>query len=146
MLLSKGTTLPEQRPLQDWASLSAALKIRPMPPFLAAPMQPWLLASILEMPACLFPMAKEATLGLDRQLMALAAAQAIPVRALEPFDAILGILAQVTPQDQLDMLMQTVAADAQSDDMATTLADSYFAGESRLLWAFRPGNCKACPA
>jgi len=26
--------------------------------------------------------------------------------------------------------------EAQSDDMATTLADSYFAGDSRLFWAY----------
>ncbi len=145
MLLTTGPTLPEQLSPQDWQSLSAALTARSMPQAMAARMQPWLVASMLEMPACMFPMTPDATLGLDKQLIAMANAKAIPVKALEPYDAILGIFAQFTPQAQLDMLMQTVATDAQSDDMATTLSDSYFAGESRLFWEFSALQMQTLP-
>ena len=62
--------------------------------------------------------------------------QEIPITALEPYDAILKIFAQIPPADQIAMLRQTVAMDAESDDMATTLSDSYFAGDSRLFWAY----------
>ena len=34
------------------------------------------------------------------------------------------------------LLRQTVAMQAQLDDMAKTLSDSYFAGDSSLFWAY----------
>ncbi len=136
MLLTKGPTLPEQLAPEDWDSLAAALKARGMLPAMAAKMQPWLVASMLGMPACMFPMTPTNTEGLDKQLIAMAQAKGIPIKALEPADAILSIFGQIPPDQQLEMLMQTVAIDAQSDDMATTLSDSYFSGESRLFWEF----------
>lgn len=145
MLLTKGPTLPERLSPVDWASLSAALKARGMPPVMAAKMQPWLVATMLQMPACLFPITPAATQGLDKQLIALAQASAKPIKALEPADAILSIFGQIPPDQQLEMLMQTVATDAQSDDMATTLSDSYFAGESRLFWEFSALQMAALP-
>ncbi len=134
MFLTNGPTLTQQLSDADWQRLSAALKARGMVPTLAAKMQPWLLASMLEMPACMFPISAGSDAGLDKLLMDRAAVLHLPVKALEPFDAVLGIFAKFTVADQLAMLTQTVASDAASDDMATTLADSYFAGQSRLYW------------
>lgn len=136
MMRTTGPTLPEQLSAADWQTLSAALKARNLPPVMAAKMQPWLVASLLEVPACMFPITPAATQGLDKQLIAAATAQGLPVKALEPADAVLSIFSEVSAADQLAMLMQTVATDAQSDDMATTLSDAYFAGESRLFWAY----------
>ena len=136
MMLTKGPTLPEQLAPEDWARLADALRARGMLPAMAAKMQPWLVASMLEMPACMFPIAPDMAEGLDKQLIALAQATGKPIKALEPPDAILSIFGKITPSQQLDMLMQTVATDAQSDDMATTLSDAYFSGESRLFWEF----------
>lgn len=150
MYLTKGPTLPEQLPPADWDQVAKAARARGMAPYVAATMQPWLLASYLEMPACLFPLPKGADQGLDKRLMDVAMAQGIPIVALEPYDAVLKIFAQIPAADQMDMLRQTVALDAQSDDMATTLSDSYFAGDSRLFWAYTgqalldlPGMTKA---
>ena len=150
MYLTKGPTLPEQLPPADWDQVAKAARARGMAPFVAATMQPWLLASVLEMPACLFPLPKGADQGLDKRLMDVAMAQGTPIVALEPYDAVLKIFAQIPAADQMDMLRQTVALDAQSDDMATTLSDSYFAGDSRLFWAYTgqalldlPGMTKA---
>jgi uncharacterized protein YbaP (TraB family) len=84
----------------------------------------------------MFPMTPDAAEGLDKQLIAMAQTSGIPIKALEPPDAVLSIFGQITQAQQLEMLMQTVATDAQSDDMATTLSDSYFSGESRLFWEF----------
>ncbi len=136
MLMTTGPTLPERLPPAEWALLSDALKARGMPPFMAAKMQPWLVASLLDMPACKFPLAAGADQGLDKRLMAEALARGLPIQALEPYDTILGIFAQFSSADQLAMLTQTVAMDASSDDMAATLADTYFAGDSRLFWAY----------
>ena len=136
MYLTKGPTLPEQMPPLDWDQVAQAVRARGMAPFMAAKMQPWLLASMLEMPACLFPLPEGADEGLDKRLMKTALAQGIPIAALEPYDAILEIFAQIPPEDQMAMLRHTVAMEARSEDMATTLSDSYFSGDSRLFWAY----------
>ena len=150
MYLTTGPTLPEQLPPEDWAQVAKAVTARGMAPFMAAKMQPWLLASFLELPACLFPLPVEADQGLDKRLIDAALAQGTPIVALEPYDAIIKMFAQIPRADQMAMLHQTVAMDAQSDDMAKTLSDSYFAGDSRLFWAYTgqalldlPGMTKA---
>jgi uncharacterized protein YbaP (TraB family) len=107
-----------------------------MDPAQAAKMQPWLLSSFLDLPACLFPPAPGADHGLDKRLIQVALAKGMPIAPLEPYDAIVGVFARIPPADQLKMLRQSVAMDALSDDMATTLADCYFAADSRLFWAY----------
>lgn len=150
MYMTAGRTLPEQMLPDDWAQLAKSARARGLAPFMAARMQPWLLASFLEMPACLFPLPAGADQGLDKRLIEAALVQGKPIAALEPFDAVIKIFAQIPPADQMAMLRQTIAMDAQSDDMATTLSDSYFAGDSRLFWAYTsqalldlPGMTKA---
>ena len=135
LINATGLTLPEALPAADWLRLSDALRARGIPPVFAARMQPWYIASILAIPACQF--AGAATMnGLDRRLITLANAQGVSVAALEPFDTIFAIFDSFTAADQLAMLIQTLDASAADDDMATTLADSYFAGQSRLFWEF----------
>ena len=150
MYLTNGPTLPEQMQPLDWDQVAHAARARNLAPFMAAKMQPWLLASFLEMPACLFPLPDGADQGLDQRLIDAALDQGIPIAALEPYDAIIEIFAQIPPADQMAMLRQAVAMEAQSDDMATTLSESYFAGDSRLFWAYTgqalldlPGMTKA---
>ena len=145
MLMATGHTLPELLSDADWQSLSTALKARGMMPFMAARMQPWLVASMLQIPACMFPLAGNGDQGLDKLLMARAAAQGLPIRALEPADAVLTMFSQFGRAEQLDMLVQTVATDAQSDDMSVTLSDTYFAGESRLFWEFTRDQMLSLP-
>jgi uncharacterized protein len=42
----------------------------------------------------------------------------------------------MTMEDQIAMIRSTLATEAQSEDFSVTLADTYFAGESRLIWEF----------
>ncbi|MGV8987571.1 MAG: TraB/GumN family protein [Cypionkella sp.] len=132
MFALKGPTLPERMSKDDWQSLADALRARGMVPALEAKMQPWLVATLLSLPACMYPLGPNAEQGLDKQLMAQATARNLPIVSLEPYDTALGIFGNVSPADQLVMLTQAVAADAQAEDLAATLSNSYFAGESRL--------------
>ena len=136
MFITSGPTLADQLGPQNWARLSTALQARGMFPIMAAKMQPWLVTTLLQMPACRFPIDPGVDLGLDKQLMARATALNLPIRALEPFDTILGVFAQFTAADQIAMLSQTIAADDPSGDLSATLADSYFAGESLLFLTY----------
>jgi uncharacterized protein YbaP (TraB family) len=135
LVITSGPTLPEALPPQDWQRLSEALRARAMPPFMAAKMQPWYVMVLLSIPACQFAQTASAN-GLDKQLVARAIQAGIPIRAVEPWDTLFSVFADLGTADQNDLLMQTVDADAAGDDMAVTLADSYFAGENRLLWEF----------
>ncbi len=135
LINTTGPTLPEALPEADWLRLSQALRDRGIPPFFAAKMQPWYVSTLLAIPACQFAEAA-AMNGLDRRLIALAQSQGMTVAALEPFDTIFAVFDGFAQVDQLAILMQTLDASAADDDMAVTLADSYFAGESRLFWEF----------
>ena len=130
-----GPTLPEALAEADWLRLADALRARGIPPFFAAKLQPWYVSTLLAVPACQFAEAA-AMNGLDRRLIALAAAQGLTITALEPYDTVFSIFDSFSTADQLAMLIQTLDANATDDDMAITLADSYFAGESRLFWEF----------
>ena len=130
-----GPTLPEALTQADWLRLAQALRARGIPPFFAAKLQPWYVATLLAVPACQFAEGL-AMNGLDRRLIAAAEARGLTITALEPYDTIFSIFDSFAAPDQLAMLVQSLDAGATGDDMAITLADSYFAGESRLFWEF----------
>lgn len=135
LIISTGPTLPEALPEADWKRLSEALLARNMPPFMVAKLQPWYVMVMLSIPACQFAQATAAN-GLDKQLIAQAEAAGIPVIAVEPWDTIFTIFGTMGAAEQQALLMQSLDAAEAGDDMAVTLADSYFAGENRLLWEF----------
>lgn len=135
MITTEGPTLPELLPPADWQRLTRALSDRGIPAFMAAKFRPWYLTMLLSIPAC--DMATAATSkGLDKQLMDAATAQGLTVQALEPYDTLLGVFEALPQADQLDMITSALAMEEKSADMAITLADAYFAQESRLIWEF----------
>lgn len=135
-LIHPGATLPESLSPADWAKLATALTARGIPPFVVARLQPWYVATLLALPACLFKVEAAAS-GLDQRLITAATAQGLPIMALEPFDTLFTLFEGLSHADQIDLLVETLATTgAVEDDMARTIADSYFAGESRLFWAF----------
>lgn len=134
MFTTEGPTLPESLSPEAWAALKQALRDRSIPPFMAARMQPAYLSMILGMPPCAMPDILAGSPGLDKRIMARARDQGIPVRALEPHDTLLRVFDGLSPAEQRDMLDVSLALASQSEDAFHTLADSYFAGESRLIW------------
>ena len=135
-LINDGATLPETLTLADWTRLSAALTERGIPPFLAAKLQPWYVATLLAVPTCQFG-AMATVQGLDHRLITFATAHGLPVMALEPYDTVFALLDAVSATDQTDMLIETLATTGPMEqDMLITLADSYFAGDHRLFWEF----------
>ena len=135
ILNTKGPTLPEVLTPETWQLLSKAVRARGIPPVMVAKLQPWYVSMLLSMPLCGLNSAA-AENGLDRQLMLAAAAEAIPIKALEPYDTVLRIFGDMPQSEQLDMVTMALATEASSADMMTTLADSYFAQEGRLIWEF----------
>ena len=135
MVITEGPTLPEQLPSEVWDKLSTAMRLRGMPPFMAAKLQPWYLSMMLSIPPCTLDSMGEDR-GLDARVIEAAQTRGLPVRALESYDTIFGIFGDMAPEDQLSMVTAALALEDVSEDMSVTLADSYFAEESRLIWEF----------
>lgn len=133
MVITDGPTLPEQLSPDLWDKLAAAMRQRGVPSFIAAKMQPWYLSMLLSVPPCAMTDMGEDH-GLDARLIETAQTQGVPVVALEPFDTIFDIFDSMSREDQLSMITSTLAVESLSEDMTVTMADSYFAEESRMIW------------
>jgi hypothetical protein len=135
MTITQGPTLPELLPEAEWQALSAAMKARGMPGFMAAKLQPWFLSMMLGIPPC--DMARATTgRGLDERLMAEATSRDVPIKALEPYDTLFTLFDGMTQDDQLSMIRSALAMEPQAADLSVTLSDAYFGQESRLIWEF----------
>lgn len=135
MMIMDGPSLLEQLPPEVWADLSAALALRGIPGFMAAKMQPWYVVVLLSMPPCAMAKMQDPK-GLDGLVIDTATAAGVPVRGLEPFDTVFRIFDAMNHDEMVAMLQSTLAVEDQSEDYNATLADSYFAGESRIIWEF----------
>lgn len=134
-LFTTGPTLPETLSEAEWQTLASAMRARGIPPFMAAKFQPWYVSMMLGIPACAMSEISQKN-GLDQQAIKAADAAAVPVRALEPYDTVLTLFGDLPEEEQLAMIRSALPLEAQGPDYAVTLADAYFAGESRLIWEF----------
>lgn len=146
MVAPSGPTLPESLSPADWAALSQAMQSRGLPPFMVAKLRPWYVTTLLAVPPCAMrDAAALAKGGLDQRLIARATAQDIPVKGLEPHDTVFNLFATIPQADQLAMIRQALATEAQAEDYAATLSDSYFAEDARLIWELSRHAALATP-
>lgn len=131
----EGPTLAEALPEAEWQRLAQAFRDRGIPPFLGSRFRPWYVSVLLAMPPCALAMAADKN-GLDARLIDTAAVAGVPVSALEPFDTALRVFDLVPQEAQLDMIRSSLALEDRAEDQLTTLADAYFAEDSRLIWEF----------
>ena len=131
-----GPTLPEVLPPETWLKLQRALTARSVPVMLGAKMQPAYLSILLAIPPCAVTDLTGVQNGLDKRLVNQAEARGVPVQALEPYDVVFGIFAILSENDPLGLLQMSLAMEDQSEDLFATLADSYFAEDSRMIWEF----------
>lgn len=148
IMITEGPTLIEQLPPDLWTSLSEALSARGVPGFMAAKMQPWYAMVMLAIPPCAMDQMTDPK-GLDGMVIDTAEIAGVPIRGLEPFDTVFRIFGAMNQDELIAMLHSTLAIEDRSEDYSATLADSYFAGESRLIWEFLrfvsydlPGNSR----
>lgn len=135
LMLSSGPTLPERLSASEWADLSAALRARGIPAFMAARFAPWYVSVTLALPPCAIDQAR-APNGLDRRAIEAAQAAGVPIVSLEPWDTVLKLFGAMTEEQQIGMIRTTLPLEPRAADMSVTLADRYFAGESRLVWEY----------
>lgn len=129
------TTLPTLMQPQDWEALSDALSRRGIPGFMAAKFQPWYITVLLAVPPCMMAEVQaQDRNGLDHRIIDHAKARGLPVQGLEPYDTVFTLFDSFSRENQISMLRASLAIEDQAEDYIATLADSYFAGESRLIW------------
>jgi uncharacterized protein len=133
MLITEGPSLLEQMSAADWRLLTDALAKRGVPAMMAARMQPWYVNLMLAIPICAMEEMTDEK-GLDGMIMARATASGVPLDSLERYDTVLGLFDLMPAEDQIGMIRTTLAMDDRSLDFSTTLANAYFAGESRMIW------------
>lgn len=133
-----GPTLPERLSGEEWDILSDAMDDRGIPAFLAAKMQPWYVSMMLGISPCMIRTAATdgKFSGLDHLLVAEAEKRGLPVRALEPWDTVFTLFADLTPAQEEDMIRATLPAAQYADDYAVTLADAYFDADVWTIWEF----------
>lgn len=133
MFLTEGPNLIERLSPETGRRLSVALEARGIPAIMARRFRPWYASMVLAIPPCAIgePALGE---GLDALLIRTARETGVPVRALEPYDTILAIFDGFTADEEREMLEASLAMEDHSEDFATTQANLYFGGESRLIW------------
>lgn len=144
MLATEGPTLAEALPEAEWQRLAQALRDRGVPPFMGSRFRPWYISVLLAMPPCAMAQAT-AKAGLDARLIALAQQDGIPVQGLEPFDTALRVFDQIPPETQMSMIRSSLLLEDRAEDQLATLADAYFAQDSRLVWEFLRFTSRALP-
>lgn len=133
-----GPTLPERLDADDWDALAAAMADRGVPAVVTSRMQPWYVAMLLGTSPCMMAqVARDGSAnGLDWRLMATAEDAGVPVQALEPWDTVLKMFDDMTPAEEIDMLVYTLPAARHADDFAVTMADAYEREDVWPIWEF----------
>jgi uncharacterized protein len=144
MLITTGPSLMEQLPADDWARLTKAMADRQIPAFMAAKFQPWYISILLAVPPCAMAALVEKD-GLDHKVMAAAEAAGVPIRALEPYDTVLRLFGGMSAQMQIEMVQTSLVMEAQAADSSVTLADAYFAENSRVMWELMQDQALGLP-
>ncbi|QUS35763.1 TraB/GumN family protein [Falsirhodobacter algicola] len=126
--------LADSLPPDEGDALTRALAARGVTGDAAARMRPWYAAMLLGIAPC--AMGPDAAEGLDHRLIDMAKAQDIPITALEPYDTLLTLFADQSQAEQLDMIRLALPDEPASADQAVTLADAYFAADSRRMWEY----------
>lgn len=129
-----GPTLPERLAEADWKALAAAMQARGVPAFMTAKMQPWYVSMLLGIPPCAMEDVATDANGLDSRVIARAAAQGVPVRALEPYDTVFTLFDSMPPEDQIDLIRTTLTMVDAAEDYTATLTAAYFAEDVRVTW------------
>lgn len=133
-----GPTLLERMGPEQWEAVSRVLADRGIPGIFASKMRPWYVAMMMGISPCMLKQAADAggPDGLDQMLIDRAQVAGTPVAALEPWDTVFTLFTEMTPQEEIDMILFNLPAADHADDYAQTLIDAYFAEDVWSLMEF----------
>lgn len=103
---------------------------------IAARLKPWMLFTVLAVPACVIEEAQQGKQLLDKALVAEAAAAGVPVRGLETYEEALGALIDLPPDIMQALLLDMLRQPAGEEDVWRTTSNLYMSGEIATIWEF----------
>ncbi|TRW98329.1 TraB/GumN family protein [Paracoccus sp. M683] len=135
---TEGPTLPERLSADEWQMLSQAMAERGTPAIITAKLRPWYVSMMLGISPCMLRgVANDGEVrGLDHMLVERAEALDLPVRSLEPWDTVFSLFADLTPQQEEDMIRATLPTAQYADDYAVTMTEAYFDADVWSIWEF----------
>lgn len=128
-MFTDGTTISDRLTPEEKLKLEAGLKERGIPLSAVNRMKPWIIASVVAMPAC--EMARKATGAsfLDKKLAEDAKATGQRVAGLETLAEQIGAMADLPLDFHLKALIETLALNDEMDDIIETMTELYLAGD-----------------
>jgi uncharacterized protein len=118
------------------AVIARALAARGIPLEGAERMQPWMLFSLLALPACHLEALAAGATSLDNVMTGRATAAGIPHAGLETYEAALAAFRSIPPDRFLAMLVETSALLEREEDIYRTNLELYAAGRLATIDAF----------
>jgi len=134
MMLVDGTTLDKLIPKDKLETVKTALSERGIPLAAVNRMQPWMLTSMLAMPACEFARKKEGMAFLDIKLAEDAKARGKQVAGLETIKDQLGAMASLPAQFHIDGLIETLTLGPKLPDVFETMTVLYTQGDIGMIF------------
>lgn len=133
-MFTDGSTLAEHLSPQDEAALEKGLDARGIPPGAVAKMKPWVLASLISLPACELARKAAGASVLDVRLAQEAKQAGKSVEGLETAVSQLEAMASLPLEFHLRGLLDTLKLGSRLDDITETMIVIYESGETGLFW------------
>lgn len=126
--ITEGQTLIERLPADDWAVLAEKAEAAGIPPWMAAKMRPWFLATALSIPPCLRA-GTNVEFGLDKRVAQAATEAGVPLASLEDALDVIGMMNKDPLDVQLRQMRPQIAligGGGEGADNITTMLAAYF--------------------
>jgi uncharacterized protein YbaP (TraB family) len=136
MMFTDGTTLYSLLSAEDRAQVEAALTQRGIPPASVAKMKPWMIASMIALPACELARKSAGVPVLDIELAKQAESAGKTLAGLETIADQLGAMASLPMDYHMRGLVETLKLGRRIDDVIETMILLYIRGEPGMFWPF----------
>lgn len=135
-MFTDGTTLFSLLPEDERAEVEAALNARGIPPASVQKMKPWIIASMIALPACELARKSAGAPVLDVELAKQAEASGKALGGLETIADQLGAMASLPMDFHIRGLVDTLKLGDRVDDMIETMIVLYLEGDTAMFWPF----------
>lgn len=136
MMFTDDTTLFSLVSDEDRVVIENALKSRGIPPASVVKMKPWMIASMVALPACELARKAAGAPVLDVELAQRAQVDGKLLEGLETVEDQLGAMASLPMDFHLRGLVETIKLGARIDDVIETMIVLYLDGDTGMFWPF----------
>ena len=136
MMFTDDTTLFSLLSDADRVEVEDALKIRGIPPASVVKTKPWMIASMVSMPACELARKAAGAPVLDVELARSAQAAGKSLTGLETVEDQLGAMASLPMDFHMRGLIETLRLGDRADDVIETMIALYLDGDTGMFWPF----------